>query len=152
MSEQARLQELEDIQAITRLKARYVHAADGGWTDKPPHDAEGVASLFVPDGVWDGGRFGRGEGHDGIRAYFQGAIETTPMVFHHTSSPDIQVDGDTATGSWHVVVPMIQAGVSSVLVGIYHDEFVRTAEGWKFKRLRFQPANMIDLPSSWKPF
>ena len=116
MSEQARLQELEDIQAITRLKARYVHAADGGWTDKPPHDAEGVASLFVPDGVWDGGRFGRGEGHDGIRAYFQGAIETTPMVFHHTSSPDIQVDGDTATGSWHVVVPMIQAGVSSVLV------------------------------------
>ena len=150
MSDARSLQELLDVQEITRLKARYVHAADGGWTGKPPHDAEGVASLFVPDGVWDGGAFGRGEGHEGIRAYFAGAIDHTPMVFHHTSSPDIRVDGDRATGSWHVVVPMIQDETSRVLFGIYHDEFVRTDEGWKFERLRFQPAGIIDLPADWK--
>ncbi len=152
MSDADTLKHFEDIQAITNLKARYVEAADGGWTDKPPHDAEGVRDLFVSDGVWNSGNFGGGEGHEGIRAYFAGAGEHTPMVFHHTGSPEIHVDGDRARGTWHVIVPMIQNGTSRVLVGIYNDDFVRTPEGWKFERLDFTPTAMIDLPADWKPF
>ena len=39
---------LEAEAAIVRLKARYARFADDGY------DAEGIASLFVPDGVRDG--------------------------------------------------------------------------------------------------
>ena len=135
MSDARSLQELLDVQEITRLKARYVHAADGGWTGKPPHDAEGVASLFVPDGVWDGGAFGRGEGHEGIRAYFAGAIDHTPMVFHHTSSPDIRVDGDRATHRCYLHAQHTRYGVEGgenyVIGGRYEDDLVRTADGWR---------------------
>ncbi len=152
MSDAARLKQLEDIQAIASLKGRYVEAADGGWTGKPPHDADGVCALFVPDGVWEAGELGGGNGHEGIHAYFSGAGEDTPMVFHHTGSPEIHVDGDRAHGSWHVIVPLIQSGVSRVLVGIYNDDFVRTPDGWRFQRLHFTPAAMIDLPTDWKPF
>ena len=49
------------------------------------------------------------------------------------------VDGDTGTG-W-VQVCEIQwrsDGKTTELIGDYHDEYVRTAEGWQFATRRFQ--------------
>jgi hypothetical protein len=149
MTPDTRLQRLEDRCAIADLKARYVDAADGGWTGEPAHDGDTIASLFVEDGVWDAGEMGRGVGHAGIRAYFA-AVEDFPLVFHHTSSARIHVEGDEASGRWHVMVPLIDEGVSKLLIGIYDDRFVRTPEGWKFKELRFTPASTIDLPTGWQ--
>ena len=141
---------LEDRAEIANLKARYVDAADGGWTGESAHQGEMIASLFVSDGVWDGGEMGRATGHAEIRSYFAGAVEDFPLVFHHTSSPRIHVEGDTGRGRWHVLVPMIDKGVSKVLIGIYDDEFVRTPDGWRFQRLRFTPAGIVDLPAGWQ--
>ena len=73
MTLEQRVQQQEDILAISGLKAAYCNAADGGW-DGPTHDYDTVASLFAEDGVWDG--------------------------------------------------------------GIYNDQFVRTADGWKLKELK----------------
>ena len=82
MTSEDRLQLQEDRHAIADLKARYVDAADGGWTGEPAHDGDTIASLFVEDGVWSGGEMGQGVGHAGIRAYFAGAVEDFPLVFH----------------------------------------------------------------------
>jgi len=139
----------QDRHAIADLKSRYVDAADGGWTGEPAHDGDTIASLFVEKGIWSAGSMGEGVGHDGIRAYFAGAIEDFPLVFHHTSSARIEVEGDEARGRWHVMVPMIEKGVSKLLIGIYDDRFVRTPEGWKFTEIRFTPASIIDLPGGW---
>jgi hypothetical protein len=38
----ARITRLEDIEEITRLKAEYCNAMDGGW-DRPAHDADRAA-------------------------------------------------------------------------------------------------------------
>jgi len=89
-------------------------------------------------------------GHDGIRAFFAGAVDDIPLVFHHVSSARIHIDGDESSGRWHVMVPMIDKGASKLLVGVYDDRFVRTPEGWKFKRLRFTPASIADLPAGWQ--
>ena len=52
-----RIQRLEDIEAIRRLKYRYMSYADDGY------DADGIVTLMTPDAVWDGGEaFGRQEG------------------------------------------------------------------------------------------
>ena len=150
MTAEERLQLQEDRHAIANLKACYVDAADGGWTGEPAHDGDTIASLFVEDGVWDAGEMGQGVGHAGIRAYFAGAVEDFPLVFHHASSARIHLEGDEASGRWHVMVPMIDKGVSKLLLGIYDDRFVRTPKGWKFKELRFTPASIIDLPAVWK--
>ena len=152
MQEATRVSELEDVAEIANLKARYVDAADGGWTGERAHKGDVIASLFVAEGVWDADDMGQGVGHEGIRAYFAGAVEDFPMVFHHTSSPRIQVEGDEAKGRWHVMVPMIDKGVSKILIGIYDDEFVRTPDGWRFKRLHFAPAGLADLPEGWQVF
>ena len=50
-----RLQALEDIEAIKKLKIRYCHCADA-------QDYPGFASLFTEDAVWEGGAFGHAEG------------------------------------------------------------------------------------------
>lgn len=128
-----RLQRLEDIQNIACLKAIYCRAADCG-PGRPARDAGTIASLFVEDGVWDAGDFGRAEGREAIRALFR----TNPYAFglHRISNPTIQVTGDTATGEWIMLCPTIIDNESVWIGGIYKDEFVRTPEGWKFKEAR----------------
>ena len=152
MTEEGRASQLEDVAAIANLKARYVDAADGGWTGERAHKGEVIAELFVADGVWDAGEMGQGVGHEGIRQFFAGAVEDFPLVFHHTSSPRIHVEGDEAHGRWHVMVPTIDKGVSKLLIGIYDDPFVRPPEGWRFQRLSFTPAGLVDLPAGWQVF
>ena len=63
------------------------------------------------------------------------------------------VDGDTAHGSWDVVLPMTSpSGQPNLGFGAYDEVYERTAEGWKFRSLRFYlagltlPANGYDVP------
>ena len=41
-----RLERLEDVFALQNLKAQYTDRCDDGY------DPEGIAKLFVPDGIW----------------------------------------------------------------------------------------------------
>lgn len=70
------IQTLESIEAIKQLKARYCALCDD------QYDANGIASLFTEDAVWDGGNFGRHEGREAIRKFFQGASEISllPLI------------------------------------------------------------------------
>ena len=56
-----RLQVLEDAEAIRNLKARYAALCDNRY------DAEGIASLFTEDAVWESPGLGRFEGREAIR-------------------------------------------------------------------------------------
>jgi hypothetical protein len=129
-----RIARLEDQAAIIRLKARYARFCDDGY------DAEGIAGLFVPDGVWDGGElFGRAEGTDGIRAFFAGASEYIPWALHFTLNPIIEVapDARTATGSWYLWQPCVRqrrsGAVPAFLAGTYADTYERADAGWRFR-------------------
>jgi SnoaL-like domain len=143
-----RLQVIEDLVEIGKLKARYCNCVDGGW-DRLTHDYDGVASLFVEDGLWDAGPNLRGEGSEGIREFFK-ANQAISLAFHRITNPIIEVDGDTATGNWHVLVALTLANNQAVWVGgIYNDDFVRTSEGWKFKTLRFSQAFQVPYEKGW---
>jgi hypothetical protein len=64
-----RLQVLEDGEAIRNLKARYTALCDN------QYDADGIASLFTEDAVWESPALGRYEGRAAIRNFFRGAVE-----------------------------------------------------------------------------
>jgi hypothetical protein len=145
-----RLQRFEDIQAIHKLKADYCHACDGGW-DRPTHDYDKVASLFVEEGSWDARpTAGFAEGREAIRELFK-TFRACPFAVHYVTNPQIEVDGDTATGNWHLLLLIVMPENRQALyvMGIYNDEFVRTPEGWRFKTLRFTPAAFSPYELGW---
>jgi hypothetical protein len=145
-----RVQLLEDREEIAKLKARYCNYVDGGW-DRLTHDYDGVASLFVEEGVWEAGESPalRGETREGIRDYFKKA-QNISFAFHRITNPIIEINDDTASGNWHVLVALtLPDGTRVWVAGIYNDDFVRTPEGWKFKTLSFRQAFLVPYEKGW---
>ena len=134
----ARLADLEDMESIRALKIRYARYCDDGY------DPEGIASLFVADGVWDGGElFGRCEGVDAIREHFRGAPSRIPWALHFTLAPEITLQGPAgpsrrAQGSWYLWQPCTRRSADGTerqawLAGTYQDSYVELNGAWRFQ-------------------
>ncbi len=136
-----RIQRIEDIEAIRALKARYAAYCDTGY---PPDD---LASLFTEDAIWESDMFGRHEGRSGIRAFFTNAGRDIPFAMHYMTNPIITVDGDRGEGTWHLFQACTFAEGNTPIWGSgkYREQYVRTAEGWKFQHL-------VLTSCFWTPF
>jgi hypothetical protein len=134
LTDSQKVQWLYDIESIKQLKHRYCAYADQGY------DPDGIANLFVEDGIWDGGPFGRHEGRRAIRAFFSGVSKIITFVDHYATNPVIEVDGDAATGRWDLWAPIVKepGPVAYWIMGKYREEYVRTADGWRFKLLSLE--------------
>lgn len=130
-----RLRRLEDIEAIRRLKAAYCAVADDD------HNGQALTELFVPDGTWSASISGEFHGHAAMKAHFD-AIRASGRIArssHMVMNPVIDVDGDTARGSWSFLMMYTGSDGSRVrIVGFYHDTYVRVGEAWKFASLHAQ--------------
>jgi hypothetical protein len=126
----------EAVEAILRLKARYLRSIDA-------RDWATLATLFTADALLDaGGR--REEGAEAIATGIAAGLEGVVSV-HHAYQPeiDVRVDG-TATGIWamddYLEWPA-QSETTGAPVGFrgyghYHDLYVRDEEGeWRFGRV-----------------
>ncbi len=145
-----RVKILEDQQDIIKLKARYVNFNDGGWKGPTHSDPQAVADMFTEDGTWDGRpSTGYAKGRAEIRQLFE-TFGAVPFIVHYVTNPVIEVDGDTATGHWHALVTMTVPGEQALWnLGLYIDEYARTADGWKFKSLRFETAATTPYELGW---
>src|SRR3989440_11865191 len=83
-----RLQAREDAEAIRNLKARYAALCDN------QYDAEGIASLFTEDAVWESPALGRFEGREAIRNFFREASGIFSFAIHYSLNGHIEVEGD----------------------------------------------------------
>ena len=134
---------MKDLEAIRALKVRYARLCDAGY------DAEGIASLFVADGVWDAGdMFGRHEGIEAIRENFRNASRRIPWALHFTLCPEIELEGPAgpnrrARGTWYLWQPCVLRSVKGTereafLTGTYTDTYVKAAGLWKFETVLVQ--------------
>ncbi len=128
------LQWLVDIEQIKQLKARYAAACDDDYAP------DRIAELFTEDAIWDGGMMGYAEGREGIRKFFANASDIVGFAVHGVSNPLIEITGDTATGSWYLLQPMVLNGseASYWYCARYQDAYVRTSTGWKFQRVEIE--------------
>jgi hypothetical protein len=129
----ARLEAIEDIKA---LKAHYCALCDADY------DPDGLAGLFLPDGVWDGGEsFGRHQGRAAIRSFFQGISGSIRFAAHLVLNPIITVHGaDAASGKWRLIMPCTVARDDGTpeakwLLSAYDEEYARYEGAWKFRTL-----------------
>ena len=122
---------LLDRAQIRELTARYNRAFDDG-------DPDGFAATFIEEGVMEVEGTFSVSGRDGLAEM----VRHTPYgVVHVTVDATVEVDGDKAVQDVKMLVlsrpgPDAGAGARTTLSnsGRYHDELVRTADGWRFTR------------------
>src|SRR5262245_46512608 len=102
-----RLARFEDVEAIHRLKAKYAEYCDNGY------NADGMASLFVEDGVWEGNKFGVHHGREAIRKHIENFKPVILWALHFMICPviDVAPDGQSARGQWYLFEPATLVGV-----------------------------------------
>ena len=128
----ARLTAIEDIK---QLKATYAEHCDHNY------NPDGIASLFVEDGVWDGGpSFGRHEGRAKIHDFFSQISGDIVLAAHLSMNPIIAVDGDTATGKWRLLCPCTvttESGenVARWILAQYDEEYEKRDGRWMYRTL-----------------
>ncbi len=138
-----RLQVLEDVEEIKKLKARYCACCDDSY------DADGIASLFTEDGVWDGDIRGRHEGREAIRQFFKRASQRVPFAIHNVMNPIIEVDGDNAHGSWYLFQACTEGGQAKWVAGRYEEDYVKINGRWYFKNLEVRFSFWTPYDRGW---
>ena len=144
-----RIQRLEDIEAIKKLKARYADACDRNY------DADTLASLFAEDAIWDGGLFGVHNGREKIRTFFQGVSSDITFAMHYMMNPIIEVDGDEGTGEWYLFQTCTFNGDQAIFGAARYDEQYRRIDGrWLFWRLKLTSFFWTPFEEGWvkRPF
>ncbi|MGA9275748.1 nuclear transport factor 2 family protein [Ilumatobacter sp.] len=129
---QARLERLENVEQICRLKAAYCAACDDD------HNGDTVVGLFAPGGTWSTSLGTSCANLDEIRTYF-GAIRSSGRMrysTHMVTNPVVDVDGSDASATWSFAMMYTdQQGHRYRILGFYRDEFVEITDGWRFRSI-----------------
>ena len=127
-----RITRLEDIEAIKQLKASYCEICDD------MHNPDRITSLFTEDAIWEGGDFGKAEGHEAIRELFRGFQNMFSFSQHNIMNPIIEINGDRATGIWYIMGPWTyrESNDEKWLAARYDDDYVKINGEWKYQHLR----------------
>ncbi len=137
-----RLQELEDLRAISELKYRYLNACDA----KRPDD---VLNCFAAgEIVIDFGHIGRFSSREAFVAVFEelGCHEHI-VDMHHAQNPLISLTGpDSARGDVGLRFLSLNTRDKTrlQLAGRYHDEYQRIGGQWRISASRFR-VNAVEI-------
>lgn len=151
-----RLAQVEDVQAIQKLKARYGELADSRYTRKGPRSeaeiariADEIALLFSEDATWDGGAtLGIARGRAEIRDRF--AAPTLQFSWHYFMKPQIEVGGDEARAQWDILAPCTTTeGVAMWMSGVEFDRYRRVDGLWLHQEMRLEVVFMAPHERGW---
>jgi len=131
-----RVQVLEDIEAINKLKAKYTFALD-------KRDWDTVLECFTEDAYTDWGVFAGGSGiyrgKKEIEKFFKVDVPKAASFFvHMIHNALIEVDRNEARGRWYYEEPLtwIQENRAGWIVGTYDEKFVKQGKQWKIKSVK----------------
>ncbi|MBN3762001.1 nuclear transport factor 2 family protein [Burkholderia sp. Ac-20365] len=144
-----RITRLEDIESITRLKAEYARKLDNHF------DGDGLASLFVEDGIWTiKGVGGEAKGRDGIKHHCCNLRQSISWAQHNILSAivDVSADGYRANASFYLLCLLtMKASPNSpkeeavVLSGKYSDKFIKIDGKWLIEEV----SGVIEQSAPW---
>ena len=131
-----RIQVLEDIENIRKLKAAYCAGCDDD------HNPDTLAALWADDGSWEATGLGKWEGREKVRE-FMTSMRTGGRIrnsAHNVFNPIIEVDGDRATGHWRLIMLYtgnVPGGEVQYfrIIGWYAEEYVRVKGTWLYQSL-----------------
>jgi ketosteroid isomerase-like protein len=120
---------MDDIELIKRLSSRYNLAFDYV-------DIDAYIECWTEDGFFERSNAGRSyQGHDQLREL----LSTFEVDGRHiTTNFIIDVDGDVAKQSAYLLYLDKADNFSVSMFGVYSDELVKTAAGWKYSARRLR--------------
>ena len=147
--------DLVEIEHIRRLKYRYLRCVDLKRWDE-------IGDVFTEDATADYGTPSAGRplnlaSRDEIVAFLAGSLGNDIITLHSAGQPEIDVDGDTATGTWRFEDTVIATQYKVVITGaaFYEDRYRRCGDGaWRithtgYQRIYEASMSLEDLPS-WR--
>jgi ketosteroid isomerase-like protein len=123
-----RLEFLEDIEGIKRLKAKY-------WNSIDNKDWEALTECYTEDVIFDDAHFGRMEGRDYIVKVLKRAMKDVSTA-HHGHNPEIQILSSTAARGRWALNDWVKIKDQDFMKGcaIYEDEYVKANGSWKIQK------------------
>jgi hypothetical protein len=154
---EARIQRLEDIEAIRDLKMTYAKLCDEGY------DADGIVALFAEEDVsWESDVFGTYNGREEIHHFIDNVDAEIVWALHLMVNPRVEVaaDGQTAKGSFYLLELATMTAIGDgdpdavVMTGKYANDFVKVGGEWRFKRIQLDFEQLSNLDQGWvkQPF
>ncbi|MFI5394032.1 MAG: nuclear transport factor 2 family protein [Candidatus Binatia bacterium] len=148
----ARVQVLEDIEAIRKLKATYCYLCDAGLEDE--RNRNQLIAHFSDNAKVD---FGMGpasmfEGRAGLEIFFGQVVPSgVSFCMHMVHNPIIDVDGDRAMGKWYYEAPTTDASTNRAqwMAGTYEEEYVRENGEWKFASIKTKWKYISPYDEGW---
>ena len=138
---------VEDELAIRSLVTRYSDAV-------ARRDEADWAATWAADGEWR--VLGRSvQGREEVTALWSKLMGGLSFVLQLPNAGLIELDGDRAKGRWYITEHgKLEDGTALLTLGVYHDEYTRGADGWRFRRRRFDVLHMgpPDLTGQIVPF
>jgi hypothetical protein len=118
---------LADQLEIRELTARFTDAVNR----RSPRD---VAALFAEDGEWHVPGVPVARGHAAAEALLAGLLGNFDRLVQLVHSGHVELTDDGATATWYLseIAASSASGKAFTFVGVYRDQLVRTAEGWRF--------------------
>jgi uncharacterized protein (TIGR02246 family) len=103
-------------------------------------DADGLANLFAEDGIWENSAKPLA-GRQAIHDYWAAQAGRPYVTRHSITNTRVEfTDSDLARGTAYLQMyrfdpkhPEAIKSLEPVLLGLFHDEYVRTPDGWRFK-------------------
>ena len=133
-----------DYVEIKQLVSRYAYAVDSG-----ADNGNVYASLFAPDGAF-ADRMGREtKGREALAALARRNTRGPQSAFHFIVNHVIEPTNDGAVGKEYLVQLRIGEGEKPNDIfggGHYEDVYVKTPDGWRFKRRQFMPSEGSPRP------
>ncbi|HEX2232132.1 MAG TPA: nuclear transport factor 2 family protein [Thermoleophilaceae bacterium] len=144
----ARVQRLEDVEAISRLMSAYGRSVDDDY------DLDSMAELLTHDLVWESNEFGSYHSRD---EYIAGQREIARGVrwgFHHMVPVSIKPTGsDTASGVFYLLMLATFADAEGeepmVISARYENQFRRGEDGWRCSRMNVNFHQVSPLTVGW---
>jgi len=138
-----RVQRLEDIEAIRRLKSRYLNACDS-------QDPEGAKNCFAAGEVLiDMGHVGVFRNRDDFANLYKSAgCQPFILDMHHGGNPEIEfVDDNHAKALWALDYRNINTREKTVTFVslIYHDEYAKSGGEWRITKSRSEFKTALHL-------
>ncbi len=145
--------DLAALEEIRRVKYRYLRCVDLKLWDE-------IADVFTPGATANYGTPAMGKplnlaGRDEIVAFLRKNLGPGITTVHFASQPEIDIDGDTATGTWCFEDTVIATEYRVVIKGaaFYEDRYARGDDGrWRISHTGYvrtyeMTLSLDDLPS-----